>query len=167
MKSVKKCLSVLLCGLLCISTVALIGIYTTKTTAFANNGYATEKSFLDGDSTTNVKNHNIYLDYSLNSGSPSKTVSSNYSMKASQSFKSGVYTGTGGAPRVFREPTGSGLSLADMNQENLAFSFWLYSTERVHLSDDSAVYLGKGDGSKNSLRITPNDGIFSKNNRFC
>ena len=167
MKTMKKWLTLLLCGAFALGTVSALPMLDfVETSADSTTQYVTEKDFLDGDMTTSVKNHNIYLDYSLTSGSPTKVKSSNYAMQASQGYKSGVYTGTGGAPRVFREPSGAGLFLNDMNQESLAFSFWLYSTARVLLTDDSAVYLGKGDGSKNSLRIVPNDGIFSQENRY-
>lgn len=167
MKKMKKWLTLLLCGAFGLGTISALNMPAfIETSADTQTQYVTEKDFLDGDMTTSVKNHNIYLDYSLTSGSPTKVKSSNYAMQASQGYKSGVYTGTGGAPRVFREPSGAGLFLNDMNQESLAFSFWLYSTERVLLTDGSAVYLGKGDGSKDSLRIIPNDGIFSQDNRY-
>ena len=167
MKGMKKWLSLLLCGALGVGVLAAFNaIKPLDAAADTATQYVIEKDYLDGDMTTSVKNHHIYLDYSLTSGSPTKVKSSAYAMQASQGYKSGVYTGTGGAPRVFREPSGAGLLLDDMDQENLAFSFWLYSTEKVLLTDDSAVYLGKGDGSKNSLRIVPNDGIFSQENRY-
>ncbi len=166
MKKINKCFTLLLCFAMVFGTVAFFNVDIVETSADTQTQYVVEKDYLDGDMTTSVKNHNIYLDYSLTSGSPTKEKSSKYAMQASQGYKSGVYQGTGGAPRVFREPSSTGLFLDDMDQENLAFSFWLYSTERVLLTDDSAVYLGKGDGSKDSLRIIPDDGIFSQDNRY-
>lgn len=121
----------------------------------------TSVGFVNGD--TGISGHNVYLDYSVSGSNPAKTRSGLYSMSATASFQSGVYPETLANSRVFSIDTP--IYLDQMSQPNLAFGFWLYSTERVTLTDDSAVYLGKGDGAKNGLKLVPAVGIFSASSR--